>query len=134
LARRVTANSDVFIYYSGHGALDIKTKSPYLIPYDIDPNYASTGFHLDQLYKNLHSLRAKSVTVILDACFSGQSREEKMMLADARPAGITIRESLSLWGHHRLCRRIGKADKLRLSRTEARAIQLLLPQGAQGYG
>jgi len=95
LARRVTANSDVFIYYSGHGAPDIKTKSPYLIPYDIDPNYANTGFPLDQLYKNLHSLKAKSVTVIVDACFSGQSREEKMMLANARPVGITIESPLA---------------------------------------
>ncbi len=95
LARRVTANSDVFIYYSGHGAPDIKTKSPYLIPYDIDPNYASTGFPLDKLYKNLHLLKAKSVTVILDACFSGQSREEEMMLADARPVGISIESPLA---------------------------------------
>ena len=91
----MTANSDVFICYSGHGAPDIKTKSPYLIPYDIDPNYASTGFPLDKLYKNLHNLKAKSVTVILDACFSGQSREEEMMLADARPVGIRIESPLA---------------------------------------
>jgi len=43
LARRVTANSYVFIYYSGHGAPDIKTKSPYLIPYDIRRGIKGSG-------------------------------------------------------------------------------------------
>ena len=32
---------------------------------------------------------AKSVTVFLDACFTGQTRDSKMLIADARPIIIT---------------------------------------------
>lgn len=90
LSRRVTSESDVFVFYSGHGAPDLASKSPYLIPYDVDPNYANKGYSALSLYKNLGELGAKSVTVMLDACFSGQDREDKMLLADARPIRISV--------------------------------------------
>lgn len=86
LAKRVEkGKSDIIFYFSGHGAPDIETKKPYLIPCDIDPNYASTAFPLDEIYENLSGLGAGSVTIFLDACFSGQSKEEIMLLADAKP-------------------------------------------------
>ena len=85
LAKRVVkGESDIIFYFSGHGAPDLKSKEPYLIPWDIDPNYASTAFPMDRIYKSLSELGARSVTVFLDACFSGQSRGG-MLLADARP-------------------------------------------------
>ncbi len=93
LSRRVTENSDIFVFYSGHGAPDIKTKVPYVIPYDIDPNYAQNGYSSYQLYKNLGALNAKSVTVMLDACFSGQNKENEMLLVGARPALLEIAQS-----------------------------------------
>ena len=90
LARRTVPESDIFVYFAGHGAPDIKSKQGYLIPYDIDPNYANTGFNLGTLCQNLDALDVNSVTVILDACFTGQNREEEMLLADARPIFITL--------------------------------------------
>ena len=33
---------------------------------------------------------AKSVTVYLDACFTGQTRDSKMLIADARPIIISL--------------------------------------------
>ena len=95
IAKRATPNSNIFVYYSGHGAPNLKDKSPYLIPYDIDPNYASTGFSLNTIYETLGGLNAKSVTVILDACFSGQSREKAPILADARPVFIKVESPLA---------------------------------------
>ena len=66
--------SDVYIYYSGHGAPDLKSKGAYFVPVDADPNYlALSGYALDTFYKNLSHLPARSVTVILDTCFSGNS-------------------------------------------------------------
>jgi hypothetical protein len=88
IAKRATPNSDVFVYYSGHGAPNPKDKTPYLIPYDIDPNYAYTGFPLSTMYETLGGLNARSVTVFLDACFSGQTRDKEMLLAEMR--GITL--------------------------------------------
>ncbi len=91
LSKRVDPSTDVIIYYAGHGAPDLKDKSPYLIPSDGDPNYpAQTGFSLNRLYEELGKLNAKSITVFLDACFSGVTRDNKMLFADARPIRISI--------------------------------------------
>ena len=90
LEKRVKEDlSDIYIYYSGHGAPDLSNNAAYLIPYDGDPNYASqTGYCIDDLYNNLSNLNARNVTIFLDACFSGANRENEMLLADARPVFI----------------------------------------------
>lgn len=83
--------SRVYVYYAGHGAPNIKTKKGYLIPYDGNPNYPEqTGYELEKLYAELNALGAKSVTVFLDACFSGANRDNEMLLADARPIMIEV--------------------------------------------
>ncbi len=70
----VPGKSDVYVYYQGHGVPDPESKEAYFVPYDCDPSYAkSTGYSLKEFYSNLSKLRARSVTVILDACFSGSS-------------------------------------------------------------
>jgi hypothetical protein len=66
--------SDVYIYYQGHGVPDPETQEAYFVPFDCDPSYAkSTGYPLKEFYSKLAALPARSVTVILDACFSGAS-------------------------------------------------------------
>ena len=86
--------SDIFVYYSGHGAPDIKGKKGYLMPVDADPNYIRiNGYSLDLLYKNLNKLPAKSVTVVLDACFSGGS-QQGMIIKNASPMYIDIKAPL----------------------------------------
>ncbi len=89
LDRRIKDSiTSVIVYYAGHGAPDIKTGNSYLIPYDVDPNYANTGFRLDKMYQSLASMQAKSVTVFLDACFSGVSRSSEMLVKGARSVKI----------------------------------------------
>lgn len=70
--------TDVFVYYSGHGIPD-KDKNGnydvYLVPDDCrNDMLAERGYSLSRMYANLNNIKAKSVTVILDACFSGSSR------------------------------------------------------------
>lgn len=66
--------SDVFIYYVGHGAPDPEGKGAFLMPVDASADYISAnGYALDTFYNNLEKVPAKSVTVVLDACFSGNS-------------------------------------------------------------
>jgi len=97
IARRLKKNiTDVMVFFSGHGAPDSKSKKGFLIPYDIDPNYATTGVSLDELYSSLAKLEAKSVTVFLDACFSGVSRSNEMLIASVRPVSISIRNPVLL--------------------------------------
>ena len=72
-------SSDVFIYYSGHGSPDLNSGEGYFVPVDADPQYVSiSGYGLGTFYNNLSKLRAKSVTVVLDACFSGSGLLENI--------------------------------------------------------
>jgi uncharacterized protein YraI len=80
--------SDVTVFYSGHGVPGLDNRRPYLLPVDGDPNLAEiTGYPVDVLYANLAKLPARSITVYLDACFSGES--EKGMLISAT-SGISV--------------------------------------------
>ena len=64
--------SDVFIYYSGHGAPGLNSKKSYFVPVNADPKYIEfVGYQADIFYENLSKLPAKSITVVIDACFSG---------------------------------------------------------------
>jgi hypothetical protein len=66
--------AQVYVYYVGHGMPSVKEKKGYLAPSDATPDYIEMdGYALDVLYGNLAKLPVKSVTVILDACFSGES-------------------------------------------------------------
>ncbi len=92
ISKNANKNSEIYVFYAGHGIASTKDKSAYLIPYDIDPNYASTGYSLNDLYQNLSKIKSKSTTIILDACFSGISRENEMLLADSRPVSIEVKQ------------------------------------------
>ena len=66
--------SKVYVYYAGHGAPGTKGTT-YLVPSDTDSETVQlTGYPLKQLYRNLGKVPATSITVILEACFSGQSQ------------------------------------------------------------
>jgi hypothetical protein len=85
--------SDVFIFYSGHGAPDLGEggdSKGYLVPVDCDPNYvAQGGYALETFYGNLDMLPVKSLSVVLDACFSGEEIIQKaspLMIKTKMPA------------------------------------------------
>lgn len=82
----VRANrSEVFIYYVGHGA-PTEEGEAYLVPVDTDVNYlANTGYPLNRLYSIIEQLQAKQTTVVLDACFSGNS-VDGMLVNNVSPA------------------------------------------------
>ena len=91
LARRVTRGTDVIVYFAGHGMSDLRTRAPFLLPNDADPNYpAQTGLALTELYESLAALGARSVTVFVDACFSGVTREGASLLAGSRGVVVSI--------------------------------------------
>lgn len=78
--------SDVFIFYSGHGAPDTKTSKTYFLPVDGEADYLSqTGYSVDLLYANLAHIQARSFILAFDACFSGAS-DKGMLLKGASPA------------------------------------------------
>jgi hypothetical protein len=86
--------SDVFIYYSGHGAPDVRSKKAYFMPANCDPNYVRIdAYPLDVFYNNLEKIPAKSIVVVLDACFSGGS-QQGMLIKDASPMYIDVQMPL----------------------------------------
>lgn len=85
LSRWIEPNhSDVFVYYSGHGVPLADGSDIMLIPYDVEKAWVSDyGYSLSKLYENLALLNSKSVTVILDACFSGGSRPSELYKSES---------------------------------------------------
>jgi hypothetical protein len=89
-----TGKSDVFVYYNGHGAPDTKTNDAFFVPYDCDPNYANeTGYPVTEFYNQLEKLNAKSITVVLDACFSGSSHKG-MIIKGVSPALLKVKNPI----------------------------------------
>lgn len=77
-------NMKVIFYYAGHGAPDDATLDPYLIPVDAGRINKDVCLPLASIYQELGSMKLESAIVFLDACFSGGTREDKMVMADAR--------------------------------------------------
>ena len=75
------------VYYAGHGIPNEKDGSIYLLPVDGYGNDTESAYSIKDLYDKLSNMEAKSVTVFLDACFSGAKREGDM-LASSRGVAI----------------------------------------------
>ena len=83
--------SDVVVFYSGHGlpSLNPNEAGSYLVAVDANPNDpAHNGYSVEELYRVLGALPARSVSVFLDACFSGVGGDGTPLLR-ASPAAVT---------------------------------------------
>jgi hypothetical protein len=86
LARRTAPDSEVFVFFAGHGMAELQDFAPYLLPTDADPNYVrQTAFPVDRMVESLAALGARRTTLFLDTCFGGLSREGMALLDRARP-------------------------------------------------
>ncbi len=87
-------DSEVFVYYGGHGAPDPNTNQAFLVPYNGDPAFLeTTAYPLKRLYKTLGDLPAKQVTVVIDSCFSGAGGRS-VISKGARPMLVTVENPL----------------------------------------
>lgn len=84
---------NVIFYYSGHGAPDEISKEAFLIPVDAYKPVKDVCLPTDELYRRLGELKAKSVKVFLDACFSGATRDN-CMIAQARAVSVVPKKSI----------------------------------------
>ena len=84
--------SDIFIYFAGHGLASQDGSKMYLLPYDGRPRLLeNTALLRDELFKDIKQSNPKSVTVFLDTCYSGITRNEEMLIA-GRPIVIKAKE------------------------------------------
>lgn len=84
--------TDVIVYYAGHGVPDESSKDAYLLPADADPMVMATAFPLSKFYEELNGLGASNVMVFMDACFSGSNRGDGM-LASARAVVLKVKRA-----------------------------------------
>lgn len=86
--------AEVFVYYGGHGAPDPNTNQAFLVPYNGDPAFLeTTAYPLARLYDTLGKLPAKSITVVIDSCFSGAGGRS-VIQKGARPMLIKVENPL----------------------------------------
>ena len=87
--RSYEGQAKAILYYAGHGIPDDASKDSYLLPVDGIGSNVKTGYMLEKLYATLGSLPSESITVFLDACFSGANRDGQMINPHLR--GVVIR-------------------------------------------
>ena len=85
--------TDLIIFYSGHGLASNDGKTKYILPSNADPDLLSrTAVSRSEFFDQIISLKPKSVTIFFDTCYSGVSRDEEMLLASAKPLMIVAEE------------------------------------------
>ena len=83
--------SEIIIFYAGHGLAtqDGDKQDLYLLPQNADTDLLSiSSISRNNLFKEISNLDPKSVTIFFDACYSGTSRDNKTLIASARPVNI----------------------------------------------
>ena len=84
--------SDVYIFFAGHGLASDDGDTAYLIPYDGAPDFLErTAISRDEVFREVSSVNPRSVTVFLDTCYSGDTRGETRLIA-GRPLSIKLQE------------------------------------------
>ena len=91
-----SGETELIIFFAGHGLASSDGKELYLLPQDSDPDLlAKTALSRTELFKEIISLNPKNVTMFLDTCYSGVSRDEKTLLVSARPVRIVVDEQIT---------------------------------------
>ncbi len=85
----------IIVYYAGHGIPNEATGAAYLLPVDGVGTDVQSGYSLKTLYAELGKMPSQSVTVFMDACFSGSQRGEGM-LASSRGIAIAAKEEVPM--------------------------------------
>jgi hypothetical protein len=83
--------TELIIFYAGHGLAtqDGDKQDLYLLPQNADTDMLSiSSISRNNLFKEISNLDPKSVTIFFDACYSGTSRDNKSLIASARPVKI----------------------------------------------
>jgi len=92
---RVKSTTDVYVYYSGHGLPMPDGKGLYLLPLRADREVIDdTAIPFSKINAALQLAKARSVTIFMDACYSGQARSGETLVASARPISLRTENRL----------------------------------------
>ena len=85
--------TDVYVFYSGHGYPSQDGSSLYFLPFNVDKQYLErTSVKQKEVVSALQKAQAKSVTMFIDACYSGQTRGGEVLIAGLKPIAIKADE------------------------------------------
>ena len=85
--------TNVLVYFAGHGLASEDGKELYLLVHDTDTDLLRrTALARKDLFDLISKKNPASVKMFFDTCYSGTTREEKMLLASAR--GITVKADI----------------------------------------
>jgi len=83
-------NTEVFVFFSGHGLSKPDGTDAYFLPVDGDPSLLSdTAISRKRIINDLENINARSVILFLDTCYSGLSRNGEAIIPGQRPIVIT---------------------------------------------
>jgi len=89
LPSRVKSSTDVYVFYSGHGLPTSDGLGLYLLPYRADRDLISkTAIQFQEISNDIQATKPNSVTIFMDACYSGQARDGETLIASARPLAL----------------------------------------------
>ena len=78
--------TDVYVFYSGHGYPSQDGKGLYFLPFNVDSKILDrTSVKQIEVVAALQKAQAKSVTMFIDACYSGQTRSGEVLVAGLKP-------------------------------------------------
>ncbi|CAM8647952.1 MORN motif [Oxalobacteraceae bacterium] len=99
LPSRVKSTTDVYFFYSGHGLPTQDGQGLYLLPPRADRDFISrTAIQFQEINADIQAAKPKSVTIFIDACYSGQARSGEALIANARP--VTLKTEKKLFPDH----------------------------------
>ena len=89
-------SSDLFIYFTGHGAPSTTSHEAYLVPWDCDPNHVNddNAYSMKRFYTDIEKLKARQKMIVVDACFSGYTGSGGVLLRSASPLYLRVNNPL----------------------------------------
>ncbi len=93
LKRTVTDKTDIFVFFAGHGLATDDGKDVYLLPYDGVPDLLEdSSIKRKELFADIQATKPRTVTVFLDTCYSGGTRNDETLVASLRPVLVKAKE------------------------------------------
>jgi hypothetical protein len=97
LKKNLRNNSEVYIYFSGHGMAQNDGKDLYLLTNDTMIQYIEeTALNRNEIFNDIAKYSPKSVTAFLDTCYSGAGRADGEMLLAMAKGLVVVEEQQQL--------------------------------------
>jgi hypothetical protein len=85
--------SEVYVFFAGHGLASSDHSGVYLLPEDGDPDLLSdSAVSKDEMLSLISRSSPKQATIFLDTCYSGLSRTSEALIASARGISVVHKE------------------------------------------